>query len=328
MKKNCFFLLFPLIFLLISCSDVPSANEDKQVELIQLSEMNIILYEGQTFQVIPTILPSDAANQDLIWSASSPDVCTVENGVITAVSEGVSTVTAKAENGVASSLKVQVEKIGDIDSIRFTEILVPLEVGETHKLNAVSTPSSASDDIPLTWSSSDASVASVDSSGRVTANGEGACFIYADVKDFLRAVCEIRVGGDYEADLSELVDISVRDLPKSFERKDVNGKVITGIELTSYEVQRELTADGVTVTVLINGTKTYDHEGEDAENMVRVFMNLFMEEDQHCARWTLKTNSVSVGEEFYFEFAFNAVQKPYQRQFYITLSESRSDSAE
>ena len=90
----------------------------------------------------------------------------------------------------------------------------------------------------------------------------------------------------------------------------------------------QLTADGVTVTVLINGTKTYDHEGEDAENMVRVFMNLFMEEDQHCARWTLKTNSVSVGEEFYFEFAFNAVQKPYQRQFYITLSESRSDSAE
>ena len=327
MKKLLFFLLFALIFSLFSCSDDTTLQNEPEVELVQISENSIVLYKGQSYKVVPTVLPVNAAVKDLTWTASSSEVCTVEDGIITAVSEGVSVITAKAANGKSASLKVQVKEIGDIEKIYFEDVLLSLEVGATYTLNVICSPYSASDEIPITWSSSDDKVASVDRTGKVTANGEGACFIFADVNNYLRAVSEVRIG-DFEADLSELVELSVKDLPRAFEYKDISGNVITTVELTSYEVERELTKDGVTVTLLLKGKKIYDRYGEDAKSGIAVAMDLYMENDEHCAEWTLTAGSGHVGEDIEFKFAFNAVLKPYTRTFSVILKEVRSESAE
>ena len=327
MKKLLFFLLFALIFSLFSCSDDTTLQNEPEVELVQISENSIVLYKGQSYKVVPTVLPVNAAVKDLTWTASSSEVCTVEDGVITAVSEGVSVITARAENGKSASLKVEVKKLDDIKLVSFAELSAQLELGESRTLEVICEPKPASSVLPITWSTSDEAIAGVDQFGKVTAKGVGSCFIFADVNATTRAVCEITVEAG-QVDLSELVELSVKDLPRAFEYKDISGNVITTVELTSYEVERELTKDGVTVTLLLKGKKIYDRYGEDAKSGIAVSMDLYMENDEHCAEWTLTAGSGHVGEDIEFKFAFNAVLKPYTRTFSVILKEVRSESAE
>ena len=328
MKKLLFFLLLTPLFLFVSCSDNDvSESNDKKVELVQLSEISIVLYDEQSCRVYPTVSPIDATDKELDWITSRPSVCTVEDGLITAVSPGVATVTAKTKTGKSASVRVEVKELSEVDAIHFTELELSLEVGDTHILDIVATPSSASTKFPITWSSSDKSVATVDRSGKIRARGVGACFIFADIDNRVRASCKVTVG-ENEADLSELVAVSVRDLPAVFVRRDIFGNIVTKVEVTSYEVNHELTEDGVLVTLLLNGKKLYDIEGSQAQNYVEVVMDLYMEDDTHCDTWNLRAGSVSEGEDVTFEFAFNAVLRPYQRQFYVILSESGSESAE
>ena len=133
---------------------------------------------------------------------------------------------------------------------------------------------------------------------------------------------------DVDEDLSLLVDASVRGVPGSFDCKDTLGRILSSFEVSSYDVTRELTADGVTVTFLIYGVKTFDAEGENATNPVGIDMDLFMEDDEFCAEWLLKSGRAKVGEEIVFEFKFNAVIKSDQRIFYAVLREEGSERAE
>ncbi|MBR5176415.1 MAG: leucine-rich repeat protein [Bacteroidales bacterium] len=57
-----------------------------------------------TLQLSVFISPSTATNKEVSWSSSNPAVASVDaNGLVTAVSEGTVTITAKAENGESSS---------------------------------------------------------------------------------------------------------------------------------------------------------------------------------------------------------------------------------
>ncbi len=327
MKKLLFFLLLSLLFLFCACSDSGSQASGKEVDLVNFYETNIILYEEQTYRLVPTVSPADAVNKELKWVTSRPDICTVDDGLLTAVSEGVSTIIAKAENGKSASVKVEVKKLSDIKSIHFTELSVSLSVGDTHSLGITSNPASISSDLPLSWSTSDDSVATVDGFGNVTAVSEGACLIFADLADLARATCEISVGGN-EADLSPLVELSVRDLPAVFERRDPSGNVTTSVEITSYEVKRELTEKGVLVTLLLSGEKIYDCEGADARNPLMIFLNIYNEEDVRLDEWALTTSGACMGEAVTFEFAFYAGLRPEKRQFYVILRETRSEVEE
>lgn len=327
MKKLLFFPLFTLVFLLVSCSG-RSGDEQKQVELIQLSQMSIILYEGQSYQVVSTITPADAVNKDLKWTVSSSGVCKVENGLITALSPGVCTVTAKAENGKSAGIKVVVKSFEEIKSIHFPNLAVSLDIGGVDTLVPIFSPSSASSAFPISWSSSNENVAIVGTDGRVTAIGEGNCFIFADLAisdNMVRAVCEVKVG-DHEADLSALADIYVKDIPAVFECKDAEGSVITRAEFTSYEIERTLGLDRegrpvVTIRLSIKGKKIFDADGDDAENFVSIVTDLYMEDDTHCETRVFESDPCAVGEDITIELSFNALIKTYQRHYYVVLSE-------
>ena len=69
------------------------AVPDKQIERIVLPETGW-QYQGKTQQLQVAVVPATAADQRLIWSSSDTTVATVnEDGVITAKSAGVSTIT-------------------------------------------------------------------------------------------------------------------------------------------------------------------------------------------------------------------------------------------
>ncbi len=70
------------------------------VSEISLNNTTTSLGEGDTLQLNATIQPGNATNKNVIWSSSNNDVATVdESGKITAVKEGIATISAVTEDG-------------------------------------------------------------------------------------------------------------------------------------------------------------------------------------------------------------------------------------
>ena len=88
------------------------------VEDVKVNKITITGYtqkyleEKDTVNLGTTIEPKNAANKDIIWSSSNPEVATVnQNGEVTAVAQGATTITAKNEvSGVYGTQKITVYK--------------------------------------------------------------------------------------------------------------------------------------------------------------------------------------------------------------------------
>jgi len=66
---------------------------------VSLSQTELSLEKGKTATLTATVAPSDATNKKVTWSSNNTAVATVENGTVTAVSEGNATITVTTENG-------------------------------------------------------------------------------------------------------------------------------------------------------------------------------------------------------------------------------------
>ena len=66
---------------------------------IELSEATKELKIGRGFTLEASVLPSNATNKNVTWSSSNETVATVSEGKVSAVAEGVTTITAKTEEG-------------------------------------------------------------------------------------------------------------------------------------------------------------------------------------------------------------------------------------
>lgn len=88
------------------------------------------------------------------------------------------------------------ETTGDaaVTSVRLSKTTLSLEVGQTHKLSATVLPASAADK-SITWTSSKTDVASVSSSGIVTAKKAGTAVITATAVNGKNASCTVTVTG-------------------------------------------------------------------------------------------------------------------------------------
>ncbi|MBR5140617.1 MAG: Ig domain-containing protein [Clostridia bacterium] len=322
MKKLVLFICF---LLSVSCAFVSCGSHEEQgtlVDFVNFSQSDVTLYEGQRYVVATTVAPLDAIDKDLIWNSTHPEVCSVENGVINAHSKGISIISAKTKNGVSANLRVTVKSIDDLKSITFSEIDISLSYGESQALSIISNPATDSQMYTNVWSSSNPEIATVDENGTVTAVGTGSCLIFADISDVARAVCKVNA----HAELDSLVAVDIEGVPGSYDTLDVTGRVVATVEITSYDVIRELTTEGVTVTLKIYGTKTYDRDGESAKSALAVPMSMFMENDQHCIDVDLISRGNVLGDNVEFEYRFNAIVKPSQRQFKVYLGGREYDN--
>lgn len=77
----------------LTVSAIPVTN-------IAMSEASASLYVGGTLQLTATVTPSNATNADYVWASADESVATVdENGLVTAVAVGGTTITATAQDG-------------------------------------------------------------------------------------------------------------------------------------------------------------------------------------------------------------------------------------
>ena len=173
------------------------------VEALTLNATQLLLKPDDIFTLIATANPDYAENKAVEWDIPENDVIVhfiSGNSIkIGTLQEGAVTVTAHTIDGselTAACTITVMQNIVHATSIELNQESAGLNEGETLQLTATVMPEDASDK-SVTWSTSDASVASVDQNGLVTAVATGNATIMASTIDGseLTATCEVTVNG-------------------------------------------------------------------------------------------------------------------------------------
>lgn len=155
--------------------------------------------------VCPIVIkPSDATNQNVTWESSDTSVVSINNtlGTITANAQGNAVITVKAtdtSSGSVHSSKCMVTVIQPVTGVSVSQATAALTLDGTQMLDLDETifPSDATNQ-EVTWTSSDTSVAVVDSDGVVMPVSKGKAMITVIATDTssghsLSATCAVTV---------------------------------------------------------------------------------------------------------------------------------------
>ena len=172
------------------------SSEETSVQAIDAESIKLdvtakTIYAGSKFTLKATVTPElAAATNDVEWSSSNATIATVDNGVVTAKKAGSAVITAKVGE-VSATCKVTVKQ--HVTSVKLNATKKTLYNGTSYKLKATVNPTDASEKT-VSWSSSNKSVATVNSSGTVTAKKLGKAVITVKTKDSGKtAKCTITV---------------------------------------------------------------------------------------------------------------------------------------
>ena len=171
-------------------------NPRISVSGITISSSNLNLTPTQTVQLLVTISPPNASNQEIIWSSSNIAAVTVSNGLITAIAPGSATITVSSTDGsnVIATTLVTVTDIPviPVSSITLSQTSATLHPTNTLTLTAIVAPANATNKAVI-WSSNSTN-ATVNSSGVVTAISAGSAIIRATtVSGNLTASCTLTI---------------------------------------------------------------------------------------------------------------------------------------
>ncbi len=138
---------------------------------------------GTTQQLNATIAPANATNQNVTWTSSNTAVATVNSsGLVTAVATGTATITVKTADGNKTATSAITVSAIPVSSVAVSPTSASLYTGNAQQLTATVSPTNATNK-NVTWSSSNTSVATVNSSGLVTAVAAGTATITATTQD-------------------------------------------------------------------------------------------------------------------------------------------------
>lgn len=144
---------------------------------------------GETKDIYWSYSPNNVDKPTLRWRSTYEDVAWIEENymhvVLHAKSAGTTNINIINESGLPSSFNVVVEgspNVVYVNSISLNETSLSLTEGSTKQLQATVLPSNATDK-SVSWSSSNNSVAQVNSSGLVTTKSTGTAIITCTAND-------------------------------------------------------------------------------------------------------------------------------------------------
>ena len=155
-----------------------------QIESLDFSEKNVSVKKGNTLGLIVQVVPCGLSLDNLTWTSSNSNIATVDsNGVVKGINVGTATITVTSSNGKSATCKVEVVDADiDVKEIILTPNETAIYSGSSIQINAQVKPENATNR-ELVWSSSNSSVATVDSNGVVTGIKPGKVTITAKTKD-------------------------------------------------------------------------------------------------------------------------------------------------
>ena len=163
---------------------------------VSLSESAVGIIEGNTHKLTATVLPENTTDSKSVsWGSSNEAVATVsEDGTITAKSAGTAVITATSTNGktVGCTVTVSKKEIPIVD-VALNRTSATITEGDILNLTATVLPENTTESKNIGWSSSNNDIATVDSTGKVTAKQAGTVVITATSSNGKTASCTITV---------------------------------------------------------------------------------------------------------------------------------------
>ena len=180
----------------VASSIVSVTGTPVEVTGVTLNKTKTMTNIDGSIQLVETVVPANATDQNIIWTSSNPAVASVSSGgVVTGVSAGSATITATTADGsffktcIVTVTKTEVSVSGVGLNLTSSGILT----GGTLQLTASVTPANASNQ-NVTWTSSDNAVAFVSSTGLVYGAAEGSAVITVTTADGVKtAGCNVTV---------------------------------------------------------------------------------------------------------------------------------------
>ena len=186
-------------------------------ETVVLSSSTLSLYDNDSaVHLSADIYPQETLFKKIAWSSSDESIVSVDNnGNIIPHAPGEADITATAQNGVSASCRVTVT-YRPYTAIGLDKTALFFQAEQTYQFQVTGTPSNATEELQLEWSSSDENVAVVSQEGLVTAVSAGnAVITVVKAGSQISASCQVTVGNAME--MAEAAAGLIRALPKAGE---------------------------------------------------------------------------------------------------------------
>ena len=165
------------------------------VTRIELSDTRVtIKIDAKSIQLRAVVYPENALNKEVVWTSSNTQVARVnESGLVTLVKPGEVTIIARSVDNPSAMAMCNITIEVPVSTASIDEKDITMYVGETKRLSYSVLPVNATN-TTVTWTSTRPNVASVDSSGRVTARQAGSTVIMLKTVDGgITAYCNVTV---------------------------------------------------------------------------------------------------------------------------------------
>ena len=221
---------------------------DIEVERIELSLDKTTINKGEKIKLKIDIYPSDAVDKTLKFSSTNTKVANVSSdGYIVGLSSGTAQITAKASNGITSSIDINV--YSPVTDIILSAENCIIQVDSIFKITATVLPEDANNK-DISYKSENEDIASVDEYGNIKGISEGETNIIVSGEDN-KVTKKIKVTVIKKLAEGEIIfDESLK----------VNGNEITGLENSNNTVDKILNKIQTNYTIEI-----YDARGNKIE---------------------------------------------------------------
>jgi O-glycosyl hydrolase len=147
---------------------------------VSVSPSSASVAVNNSTQLTATVAPANATNKNVSWSSSSSAVATVSpGGLVTGIAAGTATITVTTADGNKAATSAITVTVIATTGVTVNPTTASLFTGQTQQLTATVSPSNASNK-NITWISANTSVATVSSTGLVTAVAPGTATITAN----------------------------------------------------------------------------------------------------------------------------------------------------
>ncbi len=141
------------------------------------------VFKGKTLKLSAAVYPANATDKKLVWESEDPDIAKVSsNGTVTGVSEGTTWIYARAQDGSYQTGVCHVKVTVPVKKINIASRSITLFKGDSIYASASVEPADATNSL-LDWFSSNEKIATVGTTGRVSAKSVGSCTITAKARD-------------------------------------------------------------------------------------------------------------------------------------------------
>lgn len=225
------------------------------VAAVRVAPSAAIVQPDQTIQLLAMVVDDSGSllQRPVTWSSADPAVATIDPaGLVTGVSEGTTTVSAAAGTVTGTASITVLEAVAALTIEPATAL--SLTIDESVQLSA--TPYNGHGralERPITWSSSQPQIASVDASGMLTGHGAGAAVIFASAGEGHASIdVTVRIGVETVEVGAPAGTLGVGEsMPLSVLLKGRNGETVTAdvTWVSADEAIASVSAEGIVTGV-------------------------------------------------------------------------------